>query len=227
VETVIVLIILTLSSVFLPVFGGLVIQLFFPVFMGGLMAGCEAADRGDDFSITHLFSGFNQDLTALLIVGLVYLIGLLVIVTLCGVFLIVAIGGFGSLLELIRTVLDAVAANDIGRLINALGPAARMVLAAELIGLALYLPLLMLVWFAPALIVLNHLDALTAMKYSFIGCVKNLVPYLIYGAIGLIASICATLPFLLGWFILTPLFIIGIYLAYKDIFLDTGVDAAK
>jgi uncharacterized membrane protein len=76
----------------------------------------------------------------------------------------------------------------------------------------------MTIWFAPVLIVLDRLGAVEAMKASFSGCMKNIMPFLIYGVVGFILSILATIPFMLGWFILTPMIIASIYIAYLDIY---------
>ena len=43
-----------------------------------------------------------------------------------------------------------------------------------------------------------------AMKVSFIGCLRNIVPFLIYGVVGIALAIVATIPLLLGWLVLGP-----------------------
>ena len=39
----------------------------------------------------------------------------------------------------------------------------------------------MLIWFAPLLVVFNGLPPLEAMKLSFAACLKNMLPFLVYG----------------------------------------------
>ena len=56
------------------------------------------------------------------------------------------------------------------------------------------------------------------MKESFAGCVQNMVPFLIYGLIGIGLAIVATIPLGLGWFVVAPMTIASIYTAYCDIF---------
>ena len=46
----------------------------------------------------------------------------------------------------------------------------------------------------------------------------NTIPFLIYGLVGVVLCILATLPFMLGWFILALVIIASLYIAYKDIF---------
>ncbi|MBF8268843.1 MAG: hypothetical protein HW386_552 [Gammaproteobacteria bacterium] len=212
------LIILYLLSNLVPVLGTIILQLIFPVLMGGLMSGCRAADQNSGFTFTHLFSGFSTNFSQLLVVGVVYLSGMVVIMAICGVMIIATIGSMESMMEMITSIQDAVTQNDLNRLFELIAPIALNILLVTLTGLALYLPLLVLVWFAPALIVLENMGAMTAMKASFTGCLKNFIPYLVYGVIGLIFTIIATIPLGLGWLVLIPMTIASIYLAYKDIY---------
>jgi uncharacterized membrane protein len=83
------------------------------------------------------------------------------------------------------------------------------------------IPLIMLFWFAPALIVLHDdVGIIEAMKLSFLGCLKNMLPFLIYGIVGFILMMLATLPLALGWLVLGPVLFGTIYASYKDIFLE-------
>ena len=83
------------------------------------------------------------------------------------------------------------------------------------------IPLLMLFWFAPTLIVLHDdVGIIEAMKLSFLGCIRNILPFLIYGIVGFILMILASIPFGLGWLVLGPVLFGTIYASYKDIFLE-------
>src|SRR5204863_6658145 len=98
--------------------------------------------------------------------------------------------------------------------------AAASIVLAMLLMMALLLPLVMATWFAPALIVFNELGAPAAMKASFIGCLKNMLPFLLYGVILLAAAAVASVPFGLGWLILGPVMFASIYTAYRDIYFS-------
>jgi uncharacterized membrane protein len=76
----------------------------------------------------------------------------------------------------------------------------------------------MAVWFAPSLVVLNDLGIGDALKASFAACLKNIVPFLVYGVIGFGLAIVATIPFGLGWLALGPTLAASVYTAYRDIF---------
>ena len=95
---------------------------------------------------------------------------------------------------------------------------ALVLLLSLLVMLALMLPVLMAYWFAPALVALEGLSALDAMKQSFIGCLKNIPAMLIYGVVGLVLMIIATLPLMLGLIFLMPVLVASMYVGYKDIY---------
>ena len=89
---------------------------------------------------------------------------------------------------------------------------------AMLVGIALMIPLMMTFWFAPSLVALNDIPALTAMKLSFLGCIKNILPFLLYGLIAFVLMLIAVIPFGLGLLILSPVLIASIYAGYRDIY---------
>jgi uncharacterized membrane protein len=67
---------------------------------------------------------------------------------------------------------------------------------------------------------LAGLTPVEAMKASFAGCLRNVVPFLVYGVIGLLLAIVASIPLGLGWLVLVPVAIASIYASYCDIFED-------
>ena len=101
----------------------------------------------------------------------------------------------------------------------ATGAAALTILLAVLIALALSMPLLMAVWFAPPLVVFHDLGAVEAMKASFTGCLRNVVPFLVYGIVALVLLFVAMLPLLLGLLVATPVLLASIYTSYRDVYL--------
>jgi uncharacterized membrane protein len=51
---------------------------------------------------------------------------------------------------------------------------------------------------------------------------RNIVPFLLYGLVGVGLAIVATIPLLLGWLVLGPLTIASLYTGYCDIYEDRG-----
>ncbi len=89
---------------------------------------------------------------------------------------------------------------------------------AVLVGLALFMPVIMAIWFAPALMMLADKGVFESLKMSFIGCLKNIMPFLIYGIVALILLVIAMIPVGLGLLIMFPVMMAAMYVQYKDIY---------
>ena len=190
---------------FIPFLGGLAMSLLAPVFAGGVMLGCRALDEGRELEFSHLFAGFQTQLGSLVAVGAIYL-GLsiaimLVVMLVTGTSMFSAFGGGAQNPEAMAGMLASMG-------------------LAILIGLALFVPIMMAMWFAAPLVVLNQLGAVDAMKQSFSGCLKNVVPFLLYGVVMFILAIIASVPIGLGWLVLGPVTAASIYTSYRDIYLS-------
>ncbi|HEX4524600.1 MAG TPA: BPSS1780 family membrane protein [Casimicrobiaceae bacterium] len=215
---IILLIIVNMVLAVIPLIGHVVGQLLFPVFAGGLMLGCRAVDRGGPLTVGHLFAGFGQRTGPLFIVGLIYT------AVAVGIALVV----FGLLLMFFGAAIvsslwhlqDLQELQDPWAVASMLGNLGLAILVGLLVFLMLYLPLVMAVWFAPALVVLRGVEPLEAMRLSFNGCLRNIVPFLLYGLVGIGLSIVATIPLLLGWLVLAPVTIASLYTSYCDIYED-------
>jgi uncharacterized membrane protein len=203
---------LHLVLAFIPVLGSIASQLLFPVLLGGLMLGCRAIDRGEPLTVAHLFAGFGPRAGPLLIVALIYLAAA-VAITIFVLALLFVVFGASVLAQLWGS-------HDSLSTAAAMGGLALIVLVGVLIFLLLFLPLVMAVWFAPALIVLKGQEPWEAMKLSFIGSFKNILPFLLYGVVWIGLAIVASIPLLLGWLVLGPVTVASIYASYCDIFED-------
>jgi len=78
---------------------------------------------------------------------------------------------------------------------------------------------MMAAWFAPALVVFQGEGVIDSMKGSFAGCLKNIVPFLVYGVAFFLLAIVATIPLALGWLVLGPMISASVYTSYRDIYL--------
>jgi hypothetical protein len=197
--------IITIVLAFIPVLGSVATIFLGPVFVAGLMRGCKELDDGGSLRFDHLFAGFKENIGQLMLVALLYLVGGVVILAVLFAFMGVGLLGMFT----------GGGANS-GAL---MGGSFVLMMVGFLVAFALFLPIAMAMWFAPALIVFHELSAIDAMKQSFVACLKNIVPFLIYGIVYLVASVFATLPFMLGWLVLGPMLVASIYLAYRDIFV--------
>jgi uncharacterized membrane protein len=90
---------------------------------------------------------------------------------------------------------------------------------AMLIGFVVMLPIAFATYLAPQLIVLHEQPAITAMKMSLAGCVKNILPGLLFMVCALAMVFLSMIPLLLGLLITMPIMAITSYTAYRDIFV--------
>ncbi|HUL95394.1 MAG TPA: BPSS1780 family membrane protein [Usitatibacter sp.] len=189
---------------FLPLLN-LVSGILGPVFLGGIMLGCDKLRQGHALELSDLFSGFQRNAGGLLLVGLLYLVGWFLIMAFVGIGMAVVVG-------------VAFSPNDLRGLVTA-GPA---ILLIALVAVGLSMPLIMAIWFAPALVVFHELQATAAMRASFSGCLRNMGPFLLYGLVSLVAAIVAILPVGLGLLVLFPVIWGSMYAGYRDIFVRAG-----
>ncbi len=177
-----------------------------PAILGGFFAAGEAQARTGKFTVGVVFDGFRRNVGALLGVGaLVFAASL-------------AILGVGFLLAGGTALISAITSSG-GE------PPTEMltkIMLAYLVVLFLFVPVMMAAWFAPPLVMFNNLGAIEAMQQSFNACLKNFVPFLLYGVGGFIVLLVAMIPFGLGLLVAGPAFIAALYPIYADIFLDKG-----
>ncbi len=185
---------------FIPILGGLLTVLFLPVFLAGFAVGSRALDEGSELELGHLFAGFRERTGTLIGVGALYLAATIAVVVVVG--LIMGVGIF----TMMGGDPEAMAAMGVTMLL------------AMLVMIALMVPVAMAIWFAAPLVVFNNMGAIDALKASFAGCLKNIVPFLLYGVVLFAFAILASLPIGLGWLVLGPVISISVYTAYRDIY---------
>jgi hypothetical protein len=162
----------------IPMLGPLLFNLLFPVFFAGLMLGCRAMEHGGKLEFGYLFAGFRENAAALVSVGGVYLIGMLLVIA-----IVTSSGGLPRLP-------DEPKPEDVAALQNEL----RKMRGPILAGMALLVPLLMLTWFAPLLIVFRKMTVWPALKQSLTAIVRNLGAFVLYGVAIFFLWLAATLP---------------------------------
>lgn len=196
-------------------FIGLLFNLLVFVFIGGIIKGADVQATGGELRFDHLFSGFQTHFVPLLILGVLYLVGIIVAM----VPLFIALGGMAL----------SMFAGDVSSIEQGMnGLFSVGIIFAYLLFFALLIPLVMAIWFAPSLIVLHNVDAVTAMKKSFKGCLKNMLPMFVYGLIFMIVAPLVVLFTLgLGVFAVMPVMLISYYTSYRDVWTDQPVAALR
>ena len=198
----IVLLVLLLGLSVVPLVGTLAANLLTPLLGAGLLQACQKAADGKTPEIGDLFAGFKQNTSELVMVGVLYMAAMLIVA------LIVLTLGGGSVAGGLM----------MGRPAG-IGLAFGGVMLAMLLSLALSVPLMMALWFAPALVFFNNMAPLTALKASFNACLKNTLAFVVYGLIVLVLMFFAALPVGLGFLVLVPVLSGSIYASYRDVFV--------
>lgn len=183
----------------------LVAGLTVPVFLGGIMMGAREQDEGGRFTVGHVFAAFSNRFGALLLVGVLFTVGTLAL-------LMAAFMVMGGMLAAMAGLSSAEPEIVAGLATNP------MMWLPILVAAALMLPLLMAFWFAATLVALDDISALSAMGMSFRACLRNVLPFLVYGLIGLVLTMLGSIPLGLGLLIVMPGLIASVYTGYRDIF---------
>ena len=185
-----------------PWVGALAAYLLTPLLLAGLLQVADKASKGEKIEINDMFAGFRVHSRQLVQVGVLYMVGMLIIL------MVAAMISGGSMASGLLLGQMAGAGMAVGGMVLAL-----------LVSLVLSVPLMMGVWFAPALVLFNGMEAVDALKASFAANLKNLVPMLVYGIFVLVLAFFAALPAGLGFLVLAPVLAGSIYAQYRDLFV--------
>jgi uncharacterized membrane protein len=204
-----------------PFLGGFVMILLGPVIAGGLMIGCNDQDHGEKFTVSHLFAGFSGSGGQLVLVGVFYLVMIILATVVMGILAAMTIGSMGAMNP-----------DNMEAMAMSMGP---VVLIYVLLFLIIIAVIMMTYIFAPPLVALEEINAYEAMKLSFSGCMKNMLPLTVYGIAGIVLSLVVLIPMILMTFslvpiwlgvilllacgaVLFPIFTASVYSAYRDIY---------
>jgi hypothetical protein len=183
-------------------------QLLLPFAYAGIAIAADEQRRRGTFELGALLGGFRKQPVSLLAVagavllsGIVFAIVLVISTGTPAVFKMLMAGGKPADPSLFLTT--------------------RFWLGC-LVGLALSVPLGLATYLAPQLIVLHDQPALTAMKMSLIGCLKNILPGLVFLLCAILLVVVSMIPLLLGLLISIPIMVLTNYTVYRDIFVEEG-----
>ena len=205
---VVIWLVLLLVLALIPLIGSIATILLMPVLMGGILLGAQAQADNKDLETSHLFAGFSKNTGDLVLVGVLYSLGVFVMVLVIALL----VGGLALVSGVFEETGDLTAA--LAMIENPVG-----IILFVLIIFGLSLPIVMAYWFAPVLVVLHNKSAIEAMKLSFKGCLKNILPFLVYGVVGILLYIVAIIPLGLGLLVIGPVFMASIYTSYRDIYV--------
>jgi len=91
----------------------------------------------------------------------------------------------------------------------------------------------MAIWFAPLLVILANQKPVQALRDSFNACLKNMLPFLVYGLVILVPLVLFMAQFDLtnmernpGLWLIVLFMLPSIYTSYRDIFHDIAAPGA-
>jgi uncharacterized membrane protein len=185
-----------------PLFGMIAATLLASVTVGGLMQGCRSLSRGEGLAIDHLWAGFGDRVNPLLALGGWYLAAMFAV----------------SLLVLLLSALVAGVAGLAA--LAALVVVSAMTSLLLVFAVLLMAPVLMAMWFAPALVMFHRMTALDAMRASFFASLGNASAFVVFALIYIVLAVLASIPAMLGWLALLPVTFGAMYASYRDVFLQ-------
>lgn len=195
------LVITVILVTLIPFVGPIAFYLLLPIFIGGMLYSAQQLDRGQQADIMDLFVMFKdqQNLTQLIILGLILLV--------TGFLSVMLVGGM------------MVASVDLGTVSNS-GVVTLPSIGMGGFFMALIVAILsfMLFMFTVPLIIFRKMSAIDAIKNSFMACVKNFPAFMLFMGIYFLLGLAVVITFGLGLLVLLPLMIATIYVAYKRLF---------
>ena len=197
----------------LLVVGPILFSLLLPILFVGLMMGCRSVAEGGSMKSAPLFAGFKTKASRLIALGGVNVLGEVILTV------ILIVWGGQHMLEL-----QALSADGTGNveqlqvLVSDMTPMLITILIIQTV-------LLMLGWFAPALLLFTDMTTGQALTLSGKACVMNTLPFMAYSlGMGALLSLLVFTGFAVPWLgipllmTVVPTIIAGVYVSYSDIF---------
>lgn len=211
-------IIMTLASV-VPFIGVAAASIMVPAFSVGFMAAARAASRRGPVELGLLFDGFRHHRQGQLILGVIYLVCLGTLLSATALFDDGALAGW--MVTGRRPDEEALQSDDF--------------LQALAVAALLYMPVLMAFWFAPPLVAWHGVGPVKALFFSFVACMLNWRPFLVYGGFSALVVVVLPLALLLilmlaslkvaamslvfpVLLVLLPTLFASFYASYRDVF---------
>lgn len=200
----------------IPLIGAIAAVLIAPNFLAGLSHGAQALKEGKPLRLGYLASGFLKNAARLIAIGGISLFGQLLTVM-----AMMLVGG-----ETMSGISKTMTAGAITpETIQAMRTGMPNIMLAMLVGLVLSIPVMMAVWFAPLLVFFDDMKPFPALVLSLWACLKNTLPFLLYG-MAVLAPMVILMPLSLaarqpdlGLWLLAPILVPSIYASYRDLFV--------
>lgn len=193
---------------FIPFIGTLAGFLLGPSFAVGLLAFAHGIATDGKADLAQLFAGFKDKLSALVVLGLLYMLMVLAVAIVGGILAFILIGGALSS--------HTASAEQFAAALFAHGGLSFLLLVA--VFFALIVPVMMAYLYAPALVFFANQPAGEALKQSFNACMRNWLPLTVFGLVSIALTIVGAIPFGLGLLVVVPMLFAANYAGFRDTF---------
>lgn len=193
----------------IPFLGDIANMLIGPIFMVGLLNFAHGIAQGEEADIGKLFVGFKEKLGTLIAVGALYIVMIVAVIAMGAIVAVSLLGGA----DLFNSASPEQAMQTLMEGMDVAG-----VLIAILAIFALTLPVAAAYWFAPGLVFYADMGAVAAMKQSFSACLRNWLPFLLYGILALLVVLLGGLALVIGLLVALPVLMASYYATFRDLF---------
>ena len=199
-QSLILIVILTALG-FIPLLGWAAAPVALPLLVAGMVGGAQTLQQGETLRVDHLFDGLRRHAGNLLLVGCFHLLGALLAALIAA-----AISG------------SAILTGAVIGALGGMGMAMGGVMFGVLVFTVLWVLLMMALWFAPALVMLQDVAPLEAMLLSARACFHNLLAFVVLAALLYVLVWVAMLPAGLGMLVLMPVLAGALHAGWRDTF---------
>lgn len=233
----------SILAITLPVLGPLLTKVVGPAFTAGMMACCYKLIEGEKFKLGDVLSALRERGPQLIRLGLVHTLLLLFLSYL----LVLFFSNYGGqdFIQSLVTFNQAALAGEQPDPSSLVIPEPVVIVKTAIFWLLCYVPILMLMTFAPILVWKYQLGLLESMRLSFVAIWKNraamwryllalmvllalyLVPLLLIGWVlanfsDSVLPLVATMIFVISALIIKPILIASAFEAHRDLFLTSN-----
>lgn len=193
-----------------PILGTIASILIGPFFMAGTLAFAHGIARGEEPDLGALFVGLREKTGSLVAIAVLYLL----------LFLGLVIVFFGASFLMLGGAAVFASGNPeqvMGSLMAGAGVMGFLLLILVFVGIMMLV--LAAYWFAPGLVLYTDLGATAAMKESFRACLRNWLPFLVYGLLSILVLLGGMVLLFIGMFLISmPVLMASYYVSFRDLY---------
>lgn len=199
----------------IPYVGSIFATVFYILLLSGLTLSVDRLYRGDGVGFDLLFAGFQHPARVQLAV-------LGVVVALCSLLVGYVAALLAGAVPFWQASMGLIDVKPEDLIANGSMTMTTLVLYVAY-ALALFIPVAMATWFTGALVLLNGMQPLAALGYSFRACLRNLAPLTVQSLLMTLLMFATIFTLFIGMLVVIPLFVLSWYVSYRRICTQPAV----